>query len=488
VKLGVNAGLQQASARAAIRLPSIRCAGPKDASRVLNRPGFRSGANVTQGNSSTKADLIAQLSRLRESERRLRSLVTEMGDPLFCYEFEPPIRTTLPHEAQIGLMYDSTLVECNDVYARLFGADSASDVVGHKLRALFDATPVSLDELFAAVVENGYEVVEEECAELLEDGTRRHFLNSGWGVVRDGQMLRVWGTCRDVTERKQEEELLSRRKALAMAMGDAPELPESLRLLTETVIDICGMDSAGVFLVDPDSRDLDLAFHLRLPPGFVDRVAHCTAKSSSGRLVLSGRAVYAGCEDMGVPLDRERKEEGMRAFAIVPILYQGEVVACLNACSFSLDEVPAFARTALAAIASQVGGPIAKAAELAALRQGRSNLRALLDSLEDPVFVLDPEGIILELNEAVVKRLGYSREELLGQTITKVHPRKRRSETEAIFGDIAAGKMDRHPVPLVRKDGTLVPVETRVVHGSWNEQEALFSVSSDLAGDRNAKK
>jgi PAS domain S-box-containing protein len=436
---------------------------------------------VQQHETMTKAELIAELNEVQRSEERLRSLIEQTSDPLFCYEFDPPIRTSLPAEAQIGLMYDCTLVECNDAYAALQGAEQASDVVGKKLTQLFSATPSSLDELFKAVVEGGYQVIDREGTEIRDDGTRRYFLNNGHGVVREGLLVRVWGTCRDSTERRRAERLLRSRYELAMAMEQVQGLEDSLHLLAETAITACNMDCGGIYLVDPASQDLDLACDIGMPAGFVRNAAHCAAHSASGRLLRSGKAVYAGHDDMGVPMDRERREEGLRAFAIVPVVHEDHVIACLNVGSFSLDQVPDFARTFLEAITGQAGSAIAKAGQLSTLRRGEANLRALLNSLQDLIFVLDMEGAIIELNETVVRRLGYARDELVGESIFELHPANRRGEIATIIADIAAGKTDWHPVPLVTNDGTLVAVETRVVRGLWDGEEAFFAVSSALA-------
>ncbi len=429
---------------------------------------------------------VEDLAKLRKSESRFRSLVERMSDAVFCWEFDPPIRTDMPGEAQIGMMYESRLAECNDVCARLYGARRAEDLVGKKLKEIFSSSPASLDQLFEALLDGVYRVVDGEGSELLDDGTRRYFLNNGYGVVEDGALVRVWGTYRDVTEHKRAERLLKTEHDLVTRLVTMPDLKDRLQLLTETAIEACGMDCGGVYLVGSMSQDLDLAFQVRLPPRFIEEASHCAANSASGRLVLSGRPVYAGYDDLGVPMDRERKQEGLRAFAIVPILHDGHVIACLNVCSLSLDQVPRFARTILESIAALAGGSIARACQLGELRQQQANLEGLLNSLEDLVFVLDMEGTILQLNETAVRRLGYSEDELLGESVVMIHPANRRRETAEVIASIAAGKTDWHPVPLMTKDGSLVAVETRVVHGSWNNGEALFAVSSELSRRRQS--
>ena len=43
-----------------------------------------------------------------------------------------------------------------------------------------------------------------------------------------------------------------------------------------------------------------------------------------------------------------------------------------------------------------------------------------------------------------------------------------------------AGSTSFCPVPLHAKDGTRIPVETRVIKGYWDDQEALFGISRDI--------
>jgi CheY-like chemotaxis protein len=49
------------------------------------------------------------------------------------------------------------------------------------------------------------------------------------------------------------------------------------------------------------------------------------------------------------------------------------------------------------------------------------------------------------------------------------------------MGDIAAGLLDGCQLPLMAKDGTLVPVETRVTRGLWGDHQVLFGISRDIS-------
>ena len=144
--------------------------------------------------------------QLIAENHRLRSLIDVTTDAVFCYEYNPPIPISLPIDEQIEQLYKGVLVDCNLVCAKSYGARSVEEVIGHKLTDLFGTQPSSLDKLFGSLIDGGYRIIDGEGVEKLPDGKERYFLNNGHAVIEDGVLLRIWGTYRDVTERKQTEE------------------------------------------------------------------------------------------------------------------------------------------------------------------------------------------------------------------------------------------------------------------------------------------
>ena len=120
-------------------------------------------------------------------------------------------------------------------------------------------------------------------------------------------------------------------------------------------------------------------------------------------------------------------------------------------------------------------------AQSALLVEREENFHTFFDTIDDLLFVLDAEGRIQHLNRAVTQRLGYAETALIGQHVLDVHPPERRAEAGQIVAAMLAGEAQFCPVPLLRTDGGLIPVETRVVMGRWNGAPALFGVSRDLS-------
>ncbi|MHA2247070.1 MAG: PAS domain-containing sensor histidine kinase [Candidatus Hodarchaeales archaeon] len=156
--------------------------------------------------SLSKPELIEKVKKLQMSDDRFHSLVEHTSDSIFCYEYNPPISINLPISKQIEMLHDGILVECNDIAAKSYGYTRASEVLGKPLLELFRAPPGSLNDFFRSFIENGYRTFNAEAHEILEDGSKRYFLNNGHAAIKNGYLERVWGTYREITELKKAEE------------------------------------------------------------------------------------------------------------------------------------------------------------------------------------------------------------------------------------------------------------------------------------------
>jgi PAS domain S-box-containing protein len=215
-----------------------------------------------------------------------------------------------------------------------------------------------------------------------------------------GQIVGTLSSGEEITERKQAETMLQAQRDLGLALTAAYELDETLRICLDVAIRSSGLDCGGIYLVDDGSGDLHLAHHRGLPSGFIASASHFGADSANARIVLAGKPLYTRHPEMGVPLDKVRQREGLGAIAILPVPYAGQIIACLNVASHTLDQVPEFARTTLEAIASQIGNAIARAQAEEQIRHQAETLAALHETaLELAAHQAQPD-----LLEAIVVR------------------------------------------------------------------------------------
>ena len=178
----------------------------------------------------------------------------------------------------------------------------------------------------------------------------------------------------EIEERRRTEAIIRLQRDLALTLSGKMGLQETLRLCLETAITISGLDSGGVYLVDPASGDLDLAYHQGLSPEFVQQGAHYEADDLNTYLIMAGRPVYARLQDLPGLMDEEGLKEGLRSVAIIPVIHQDRVIASINVASHRYEEVPATARAALETLAAQVGSAIARVQAEEALRRAKEDL------------------------------------------------------------------------------------------------------------------
>jgi len=114
------------------------------------------------------------------------------------------------------------------------------------------------------------------------------------------------------------------------------------------------------------------------------------------------------------------------------------------------------------------------------LLQTRRDYESFFNKIEDFLFVVDEQQNIIHTNKTVIDRLGYSEEELYGNSIMMVHPPECRIEGLRVIGEMLNGTMEYCPIPLMAKSGVQIAVETKVSRGMWHGQPVIFGVSKDI--------
>ena len=114
------------------------------------------------------------------------------------------------------------------------------------------------------------------------------------------------------------------------------------------------------------------------------------------------------------------------------------------------------------------------------LAQTRQNYETYFNTIDEFLFVLDERGNIIQTNNTVIERLGYTWEELSGKSVLMVHPPDRRNEAGRIIGEMLGGTSGFCTVPVITKSGVQIPVETKVSHGVWDGKPVIFGVTKDI--------
>jgi PAS domain S-box-containing protein len=274
--------------------------------------------------------------------------------------------------------------------------------------------------------------------------------------------------------------LLSIERDLAVTLAETRELDAALEAILDAALRLGGLDGGGVYLFREDGG-LRLAVHRGLGAAFIADTSEIDPSDHRIAVVRRGVPMFATYDAIVVSNTSEaQRGEGLHALAVIPVCSGDETVAVLNVASHTVDEIAQPVRDALISIASRIGNVVQRVRIEAAVRASQADFQALFDGLRDFLFVLDEAGAMVHVNSVVTERLGYTREELLGQSVLFVHPEPRRDEAMQIVGEMLAGASTFCPIPLVAKDGAHIPVETVVSRGRWNGRPAILGISRDI--------
>lgn len=174
--------------------------------------------------------------------------------------------------------------------------------------------------------------------------------------------------------------------------------------------------------------------------------------------------------------------QGIQSLIAIPILSDNNLIGFIG-----LDSVKSKKQYQKSEInnlkvwSNMLAGILIKQRSNLMLNQTRENYELFFNSIDEFMFVLDESGRIIHTNDVVKNRLGYSSDELFEHPVLFIHPENRRDEADRIVHDMLTGKAEFCPIPLVAKNGKMIPVETRVKKGYWNNKPVIFGVSKDMS-------
>ncbi|MEN6343027.1 MAG: PAS domain S-box protein [Methanospirillum sp.] len=290
----------------------------------------------------------------------------------------------------------------------------------------------------------------------------------------------------DINRRNDEERMLRAQHALGTALRDARDLPAALDACLSAAIEISGLDSGGIYLVDPATGALDLAASRNLGDPFIAAASHYAADSPHVRMVIAGVPFLVPNRPTELIPEEIRDQERLRAFFVVPILADGAAIACLVSSSHLSDEIAPEAQLALEAISTHVAEAIVRLQAESALRVSEERFKAIFAGQETGILIIDPsEHRIVDANPYLCTLIGLSREAIVDHVCrTFVCP----AELGACPITDLHQRIDRSDRVLIDGGGRKIPILKTVSRVRFGDREYLVESIQDITEQKESER
>jgi DNA-binding NarL/FixJ family response regulator len=127
-------------------------------------------------------------------------LVADTSEGMFRVDMDVPMPVDLPEDEQIRrILNDTYIADCNDALARMYGLDSAKDLIGRRMAEMVVPDDSKNIDLTRQFIRSGYQVLHRRSYELDVHGKPKVFLNSMTGVVVEGRLTTTLGRQLEIT-------------------------------------------------------------------------------------------------------------------------------------------------------------------------------------------------------------------------------------------------------------------------------------------------
>lgn len=176
---------------------------------------------------------------------------------------------------------------------------------------------------------------------LTKTGHQKTIRELGYAVKNeDGQVIRLFGTAQDVTERKKDEERLRTQlrrmealHAIEMVITSSFEVQLTLDIVIKTAVTQLGVDAAAILLYQPDSHQLEFTGWQGFRTPKLERIQLKLGKGLAGKAILNRKKIFVA--DLANEADEYVHktlyvDEGFVSYFGTPLLSRGEIKGVLE--------------------------------------------------------------------------------------------------------------------------------------------------------------
>lgn len=144
---------------------------------------------------------------------RLQYLFENTADSVYCYQFDPPIPTSIATSEQVRRSLDGKLVRYNASFAGIFEAEKVHSLIGSCYGDRDSSKNIDIhDQFFTAFINNGYRLDAYELDFIDAKGKPAAVIVNMLGILNNGMLDSVWAIESNVVNLRDARAELERRQ------------------------------------------------------------------------------------------------------------------------------------------------------------------------------------------------------------------------------------------------------------------------------------
>ncbi|HUA38793.1 MAG TPA: PAS domain S-box protein [Candidatus Sulfopaludibacter sp.] len=303
-----------------------------------------------------------------------------------------------------------------------------------------------------------------------------------WSPMAFRNRFSALAMVKDVTERRRNEHHNQLFSKLSHRLSSATTAGEAATIICEASDALFAWDD---FALDLYSAERDEVFSL-LNIATVDeqRVKIPESSQSKSANTLIRRVITKGAELVHTPGPKGHATDTM----LVPVRKGARLIGVLFVQSRVAGAYSGQDLETLQTLADQCGGALERVNAEEALRESQRRFRDLFENSPDAIFVVDPDGIVLDANLASCLLHGMTREQLAGKNLLiDLVPESRREQARQDFEKMASGKWTQAESESLAAEGRITPVEVRASRVEYGGRPAVLLHVRDITERREAE-
>ncbi len=180
----------------------------------------------------------------------------------------------------------------------------------------------------------------------------------------------------------------------------------------------------------------------------------------------------------------EWKYGDVAAWASVPMMMKDRFAGVIVVASSDREDFTQKQLDLMAAIANQIGVALENAGLFDRLRKSEERYMDLFEHSPDMYHIVNREGIIVSCNQTEADRLGYRKEELIGEPVLKLYPQSYYPDAQRLLTEIFQNNYEVSGLEeqMVTKAGELidVSVNTSIIYGEERKPLFMRAVARDI--------